>query len=207
MPELGEHSGANKKLLENATYGLSALKDLIDVIDTIVDAILVDTGTTLEDKLDTIDTIVDAILVDTGTTLEAKLDNIVDKDSAPIVSTYPANADPVVLQATTTDWELGTWVEIIPENTITETFWIIGLQGAMNTNRYGYVELGTGASGSESKIVGVPSIDALGSLGYPGVIFPVPIKVAANTRIAGRLASKGTLADTIDVKVIYITGV
>lgn len=53
--------------LEDGTTGLAAIK-------TVVDAILVDTGTTLEAKLDAIKTVVDAILVDTGTTLEGKLD-------------------------------------------------------------------------------------------------------------------------------------
>lgn len=41
----------------------------IDTIDTNVDAILVDTGTTLDGKLD-------AILVDTGTTLDGKIDDV-----------------------------------------------------------------------------------------------------------------------------------
>ena len=50
-------------------------------LDLIIDAILVDTGTTLDAKIDTIDGIVDTILVDTGTTLPATLatiDGIVD---------------------------------------------------------------------------------------------------------------------------------
>lgn len=45
-------------------------------VDANVDAILVDTGTTLDGKLNTIDSIVDAILVDTGTTLPATLTTI-----------------------------------------------------------------------------------------------------------------------------------
>lgn len=45
------------------------LETKIDAIDTVVDAILVDTGTTL-------DGIVDAILVDTSTTLDTKLNDI-----------------------------------------------------------------------------------------------------------------------------------
>jgi hypothetical protein len=55
---------------------IAALDAKIDVIDGIVDAILVDTGTTLNDKIDVIDGIVDAILVDTGTTLDDKIDTI-----------------------------------------------------------------------------------------------------------------------------------
>ena len=43
-----------------------ALDSKVDTIDTNVDAILVDTGTTLDAKLDTIDANVDSILVDTA---------------------------------------------------------------------------------------------------------------------------------------------
>ena len=45
-------------------------------VDTNVDAILVDTGTTLPASIATIDTNVDAVLVDTGTTLPATLSTI-----------------------------------------------------------------------------------------------------------------------------------
>ena len=69
------------QVVEEAIYDalFAASADLItkvDAIDTVVDAILVDTGTTLEGKIDTIDGIVDAILVDTGTTLDGKINTI-----------------------------------------------------------------------------------------------------------------------------------
>jgi len=71
----------NFQVVEEAIYDalFAASADLItkvDAIDTVVDSILVDTGTTLEGKIDAIDTVVDAILVDTGTTLEGKIDTI-----------------------------------------------------------------------------------------------------------------------------------
>ena len=58
-------------VLEEAIYDslFASSADLItkvDAIDTVVDAILVDTGTTLDGKINTIDGIVDAILVDTA---------------------------------------------------------------------------------------------------------------------------------------------
>jgi hypothetical protein len=58
-------------VVEEAIYDamFAASADLItkvDAIDTVVDAILVDTGTTLDGKINTIDGIVDAILVDTA---------------------------------------------------------------------------------------------------------------------------------------------
>lgn len=48
----------------------------LTTIDSNVDAILVDTGTTIPGTLATIDTVVDAILVDTGTTLPASIDAV-----------------------------------------------------------------------------------------------------------------------------------
>jgi hypothetical protein len=60
----------------NATVSSRATQASVDTIDGIVDAILVDTGTTLDGAIATIDGIVDAILVDTGTTLDAKIDTI-----------------------------------------------------------------------------------------------------------------------------------
>jgi hypothetical protein len=55
---------------------LAGIETKIDTIDTNVDAILVDTGTTLPASLATIDSNVDAILVDTGTTIPATLSTI-----------------------------------------------------------------------------------------------------------------------------------
>lgn len=49
------------------------------VVDTNVDAILIDTGTTLPNSLATIDTNVDAILVDTSTTLPGIIDDLAIK--------------------------------------------------------------------------------------------------------------------------------
>ena len=71
----------------------TTLNNAVNTIDNIVDAILVDTGTTLNDKIDVVDGIVDSILVDTGTTLNDKIDvvdGIVDAilvDTAALSST------------------------------------------------------------------------------------------------------------------------
>jgi len=54
----------------------TTLDGKINTIDTNVDSILVDTGTTLDGKINTIDTNVDSILVDTGTTLDGKINTI-----------------------------------------------------------------------------------------------------------------------------------
>ncbi len=66
----------------------------VDTVDSNVDAILVDTGTTLPASLSTIDSNVDAVLVDTGTTLPATLatiDGNVDSILADTGTTLPAS--------------------------------------------------------------------------------------------------------------------
>jgi len=86
--------------------------DLDTQIGTDIDAILVDTGTTLDGKIDTIDTNVDAVLVDTGTTLDAALAVVDANVDAILVDTgttldaalavVDANVDAVLVDTGTT---------------------------------------------------------------------------------------------------------
>ena len=69
----------------------------VDVIDTNVDAILVDTSTTIPGTIATVDTNVDAILVDTGTTLPAQISGVETK-----VDTVDANVDAILVDTGTT---------------------------------------------------------------------------------------------------------
>ena len=88
-----------EEAIYDAIYGGSAdLITKVDAIDTVVDSILVDTGTTLEGKIDTIDGIVDAILVDTGTTIPATIatvDTVVDAILVDTGTTLPATLDTI----------------------------------------------------------------------------------------------------------------
>lgn len=63
----------------------------IATVDSNVDAVLVDTGTTLPATLSTIDTNVDAVLVDTGTTLPATL------ATAAALATVDTNVDAILV--------------------------------------------------------------------------------------------------------------
>lgn len=67
-------------VVNSGTHGNAALKTLIDTIDGIVDAILVDTGTTLDGKVNTIDTVVDAI--------KAVTDNLPDSGALTALTAY-----------------------------------------------------------------------------------------------------------------------
>ncbi len=71
----------------DADSRFDTLDSSLTTIDSNVDAVLVDTGTTLPATLATIDGIVDAILVDTGTTLPASLSTIDSNVDAILVDT------------------------------------------------------------------------------------------------------------------------
>jgi hypothetical protein len=76
-----ERSNGSLDYIKSVDTQVGITDGKVDTIDGVVDAILVDTGTTLDGKIDVIDGIVDAILVDTGTTLDSKIntiDSIVD---------------------------------------------------------------------------------------------------------------------------------
>jgi len=126
----------------------------------------------------------------------------VDKFSAPVYLVYPLNAASVTVSGTTTAWAWGSWTEIIPVNTVTKTFWIIGL-AITNTSQAvpTIIQIGKGASGSEA---------AIANFKIRGVVsawmtLPSPIRVEANTRIAARVAQAGTSFQATDISVAYLT--
>ena len=76
---------------------ISGVETKVDTVDANVDAILVDTGTTIPGTIATVDANVDAILVDTGTTLPAQISGVETK-----VDTVDANVDAVLVDTGTT---------------------------------------------------------------------------------------------------------
>ena len=78
---LSDYDGPTKAEMDTA-HGLLATEAKQDIIDTNVDSVLVDTGTTLPATLATIDGIVDAILVDTDTTIPALIAALNDLSAA-----------------------------------------------------------------------------------------------------------------------------
>ena len=62
-------AGSAAEVMNEVISDVAGVGTLVSAVDTVVDAILVDTGTTLPATLATVDNNVDAILVDTGTTL------------------------------------------------------------------------------------------------------------------------------------------
>ena len=109
----------------------------------------------------------------------------------------------------------GAWAEIIAAAAITEDFWIVGLQATLNAVDEYMLDLGVGAGGAEvALITNLPvemntrAVTAAGETDriHAAAWLPYPIRVAANSRIAARLATVGGGSDTADVKVIVATG-
>ena len=109
----------------------------------------------------------------------------------------------------------GAWAEIIAAAAITEDFWIVGLQATLNAVDEYMLDLGVGAGGDEvALITNLPVemdtrvVTAVGETDriHAAALLPYPIRVAANSRIATRLATVGGGSDTAEVKVIVATG-
>lgn len=130
---------------------------------------------------------------------------------------YPAAAAGISRASSgSTAWSYSSWTEVVPVSTITSTFYIAGLTwmwhtplAAVDTTYEWIIELGTGSGGAESMIIQVPSsVRNDTAVGFPSsnmVIFPEPKEVAANTRIAVRVAySLATTSNTLTgIKILY----
>jgi hypothetical protein len=113
-------------------------------------------------------------------------------------------------------WSTSSYTEVVPASTIASDFYIAGLTwcwhtplAAVDTTYEWLIELATGGAGAESVIIQVPSSVRMDTaVGYPSsnmVIFPEPKYVAANTRIAVRVAySLATTSNTLTgIKILY----
>jgi hypothetical protein len=126
---------------------------------------------------------------------------------------YPALAVGATF-ASSINWAVNaTWVEVVPVNTITSTFYISAIAwqwpSTATTGLYEFlVEIGTGAAAFETTIIQIPTAFRLSTnVGYidPVLItLPEPVQVAANTRIASRCTTGGATALTItSIKIVY----
>lgn len=113
-------------------------------------------------------------------------------------------------------WTFSAYTEVVPASTITATHYIAGLTwcwhtpvAAVDTTYEWIIELATGAAASEVLVIQVPSSvrgDTLvGYVPSNNIIFPEPKEIAANTRIAVRVAySLATTSNTLTgIKILY----
>ena len=135
--------------------------------------------------------------------LNTKILNIVNKDATPYPKVYPCLAAGNTITAPAANpWTYGNWADLVPVNTITETFWIYGIklrQPILADNAV--YELGSGATPT-------PFAEFTHNDQYDQAVLtiPIPIKIPANTRIQMRYAHSTFGADTKYVKLLYMTG-
>jgi hypothetical protein len=127
---------------------------------------------------------------------------------------YPALATGTTLTSTAVAWTWpASYTEIVPVNIITSTFYIAGLSVALTTNAtldtrlYTNFSLAKGTAGSETEIIQFPSAyyndSSIGTQEGFQFTLPEAVEVAANTRIAGRVAHGESAAQSYVVKVVY----
>lgn len=125
---------------------------------------------------------------------------------------YPPLADSIQCASDTSDWGVGSWVELVPADTITDDFIAVGLITRISsivTAREFELHLGKGAGGSEVQIAAIGGRFVYSSSvarffdGWPWY-FRIPIKVDANTRIAVRAADDNTSALNYRLKLLYM---
>lgn len=116
---------------------------------------------------------------------------------------YPDLADPVTLVTSTTSWEYGSIVEIVPANTISLPFdihWIY--VSDLDTNAQYQLQLYSWDVGSEVVIWTI----AFFRDGNFNMSWDIRVQIppqSPDTRISAALTSNSTNADTVDIKISY----
>lgn len=116
---------------------------------------------------------------------------------------YPDLADGITITGGVSAWTLGSFVEIIPADTITTAFDIHWIEvEAVNAVDTYQLKLYSGAEGSEEEIGCVRFTRASNQTGASNVPIQIPFQ-HANTRISAKLASKSGGSDTATISLYY----
>jgi len=120
--------------------------------------------------------------------------------------TFPTAADGVAAVAITIPaaavaWTFGAWTQIVAAAGVTVEQQIVGftLENFVGALSQGEVEIGSGAGGAEAALGRFQSTAGQ-------YLLPSPIRVPAATRLAARYRTATGVADTVDVKLIVLTG-
>lgn len=118
---------------------------------------------------------------------------------------HPDNVAPVLLVSSGTAWTYGSYVEIVPANTIASDIIIIGMKITRDVATTGewQVKLASGVAGSEIAVmdfVGDSEDDTnAGSISFT----PIPVKVSANVRLSAKVSDEETITRNYRVKILY----
>jgi hypothetical protein len=127
----------------------------------------------------------------------------------------PAAAAGVGITAGAGVWTFSAYSQLAAANAITATFYLVGVcfqppaaSATATTNEY-LLELATGAASSEVLAVQLPftvrNVTAAGYIPPAWLAVPEPKQVAANTRVAARLAASVASLAITGLKLIYET--
>ena len=118
---------------------------------------------------------------------------------------YPSLGDAITVTADASGWTYGPYVEIIPASTITDYFDIhfVNITQISAVDEY-QLDIATGGAGSEvsQACVSFERSTNFSQEGSQSIQTPV---LAANSRVAVRLACKSTNARTVNIKLEYHT--
>lgn len=116
---------------------------------------------------------------------------------------YPTLANGIVVTGGVPAWALGSFVEVIPANTITTMFDIhyINFEDASATDSYELVLYG-GLGGAEVEVGRVRTSRESATSGITNVPIQIPPQMA-NTRISAKVASKTGNGDTVTISFYY----
>jgi len=157
--------------------------------------------------------LIDVLLVDRLTAERAAaLDKILPPYTTKEIRIYPSAAGGVEAYSGTAVWAWGSWVELVPANTITSDFLILGVvydqYYALSESVRWQVQLGVGAAGAEAPIASVAGThyyySASGWGDFPFYPLVIPRKVPANSRVAVRATDDDPTAFRHCVKIQYV---
>lgn len=125
----------------------------------------------------------------------------------------PAAAAGVNITSGAGVWTFSAWSQVIAASSVTVTFYLAAVvfqpaaaSALATTNEY-IVEVGTGAAASETTIVQVPftvrNVTAAGYMPPAWIALPEPVQIAANARVAARVAASVASLATTGLKLVY----
>ena len=118
-----------------------------------------------------------------------------------VLSVYPRLANDVTGTGHADANTYGSWVELVPADTITEDHDFLGLHTEYDQADEYFIQIGEGAEGSEvakdEDVLKIPTAGTVGILAF------TKRRIKANTRISVRVATVGGGSKTAGLRYVY----